>query len=401
MFFAAVTFIMSAMALYVDLRLIRPLPLDWRLRLALAVLVLICANKVVLLRWLAPGGVLLKLPYAVLVITAWLHITVVLMFFTGFAGQILAVVPRAILNTPDWTPYLHTWRAAAYKLLAFPPPFAHLALIGVMSALLAGIGIHNAVRAPDVVELRLPVRQLPADLAGLRIAFLSDLHLGPLFGEAWAQEVVRRTNEAGPDLIVFTGDLADDTPAALAPAAQALRSLRAPYGAYAIVGNHEYYVGLEAWKRAYPSLGMRLLFNEHAVIPVGRARIVLAGLTDRVTLRGGYGYLGEAPDLDKALAGAPERDENTLRIVLDHQPAGAAGNAAKGMDIQLSGHTHGGLALFMQPLVARFNGGFVSGRYDVNGMQLVVNNGTGLWAGMPMRLGVPGQILILNLSPAD
>jgi predicted MPP superfamily phosphohydrolase len=401
MFFPTLILAMSALGLYADWRLIRPLPLDWRLRLALCVFILLCANKVVLLRWLAPGGISLKLPYAVLVVTAWLHITVVLMAVTGFIGQILATILRAILNTPDWTPFLHTWRAAAFKTLAFPPPFAHLALIGILSALLAGLGIHNAVRAPDVEELRLPVRRLPADLAGFRIAFLSDLHLGPLFGEDWAQEVVRRVNEAGPDLIVFTGDIADDTPEALAPAAQALRNLRAPYGAYAVVGNHEYYVGLEAWKRAYPGVGMRLLFNEHAVIPVGSSRIVLAGLTDRVTLRGGYGYLGEKPDLDKALSGAPERDAGTLRIVLDHQPAGAAGNAAKDMDIQLSGHTHGGLVPLLQPFVARANGGFVSGRYDVNGMRLIVSNGTGLWAGMPLRLGVPGQILILNLAPAE
>jgi predicted MPP superfamily phosphohydrolase len=209
---------------------------------------------------------------------------------------------------------------------------------------------------------------------------------------------VRLVNQADPDLVVFGGDIVDDSPGMLTAAMAPFRQLRAPHGAYVVMGNHEYYAGLEAWKRAFPALGLRLLLNQHAVIAVQQARIVLAGLADRVTLRG---YPGEKPDLDKALAGAPEQDGNTVRIVLEHQPAGAAENAARGMDVQLSGHTHGGLVLFLQPLVARFNSGFVSGQYDVQGMRLIVSNGTGLWSGMPLRLGVPGQILILKLAPAE
>jgi predicted MPP superfamily phosphohydrolase len=174
-----------------------------------------------------------------------------------------------------------------------------------------------------------------------------------------------------------------------------LTRLRAAYGTYVIVGNHEYYAGLEAWLKAFPELGMRLLYNSHDRIRIGEADLVIAGLSDRVTLRG---YVrGEKPDIEKALRGAPPGGANAVRILLDHQPAGARGNAGHDLDIQLSGHTHGGLVIFMQKFVAMANGGFVSGLYDVDGMSLLVSNGTGLWGGMPLRLGVPGQIHILNM----
>ena len=379
MFFLILTSTMSAIGLYVALRLVWPLSIDVWLRLALCVAVLVCANKVMLMRWLAPGGVSLKLPFEVLVGTAWVHISVVLMCGVGLSLDFLGLVLRK----------------AGVQVFT---PATRLGFVALVACVLAGVGIWNAIKAPQVDEVRVPVRHLPPELQGLRIALLADLHIGPLFGPDWVREVVRLTNAQNPDLVAIAGDVVDDTPTQLAVSVAPLRELRSRYGTYVIVGNHEYYAGLEPWKRAYPNLGMHLLFNEHAVIEVGTARLVIAGLTDRVTL---HGYPGERPDLDKALQGAPGPDEKTVRLVLDHQPAGAADNARRGMDVQFSGHTHGGLALPIQKVVAHFNGGFVSGQYAVGGMQLVVTNGTGLWAGMPLRLGVPGQIVMVTLVAAE
>lgn len=378
MFFIVLTTIMTAIGLYVGLRLCMPLPIALWARVGLSLCALVCANKLILVRWLLPGGLAHNLPFAVLVLTAWAHITVVLMCLTGLALDLAL-------------PLAH--KAGLPRMLT---PVTRLAVVGILAMSLAAIGVHSAVKEPGVTEISITVPGLPPELEGLRVGLLADLHIGPMFDRTWVERVVALTNEARPDLVVIAGDTVDGTPRQLFYAIEPLRDLRAPYGAYIVMGNHEYYSGLEAWRKAFPELGLRLLYNEHAIIAVRGARIVLAGLADRMTLRGGYP--GESTDIAKALHGAPPRDAGTLRLLVDHQPGGARANAAHDVDVQFSGHTHGGLALPIQRLVAMANDGFVSGAYTVGTMRLVVSNGAGLWAGMPLRLGVPGQILLCTLT---
>ncbi len=110
--------------------------------------------------------------------------------------------------------------------------------------------------------------------------------------------------------------------------------------------------------------------------------MVIAGLPDPTEKRFG----GPGPDFEAALKGAPD----TARVLLAHQPGGAREH--QGVDMQLSGHTHGGLIFFLKSLIARFNAGFVNGEYDVDGLKLYVHPGTGLWNGFSYRLGVPSEI---------
>jgi predicted MPP superfamily phosphohydrolase len=136
-----------------------------------------------------------------------------------------------------------------------------------------------------------------------------------------------------------------------------------------------------------------VLPNDHAVLTRDGGSLVLAGVTDLSATRTRH----QAPDLSAALAGAPS---DAPIVLLDHQPRNAAQAAARGVALQLSGHTHGGMILGLDRLVARANNGFVSGQYTVGGMTLYVNNGTALWPGFALRLGRPSELTRITLRRA-
>lgn len=135
---------------------------------------------------------------------------------------------------------------------------------------------------------------------------------------------------------------------------------------------------------------MTRLCNTHVSLTRGASKLVVAGITDSTSTR----FDLPRPDLDRALAGAPP---GAPIILLDHKPQGAPQAARAGVALQLSGHTHGGMVKGLHRLVARFNRGFVSGFYQVGGMRLYVNNGTGMWNGFALRLGVPSELTVITL----
>jgi predicted MPP superfamily phosphohydrolase len=140
----------------------------------------------------------------------------------------------------------------------------------------------------------------------------------------------------------------------------------------------------------FPALGMRPLANSHVVLERGGTKLVLAGVADFSALRVGL----PGPDLKAALVDAPR---DIPIILLDHQPRKARSAAAMGVDLQLSGHTHGGMIAGLDRLIAPANEGFVSGLYDVEGMPLYVNNGPALWPGFAVRLGKPSELTRITL----
>ena len=262
--------------------------------------------------------------------------------------------------------------------------------IAALASLLAAFGVQAAVRVPPLTDVTIDIRGLPPQFDGYRVLQLTDLHISRLFPAAWTRKVVERSNALGVDLIVVTGDFIDGTLAARRADVEPLRDLSAPDGVYAIPGNHEYFFGYREWMSQLAGMGLRLLPNEHVVLARGHGRVILAGVTDLSAV--GTGKPG--PDLSAALAGAPA---GVPIVLLDHQPRMAKQAAARGVSLQLSGHTHGGMIRGLDRLVARGNGGFVSGRYDVEGMTLYVNNGTGLWPGFALRLGRPPELTRLTL----
>ncbi|TDK36851.1 metallophosphoesterase [Rhizobium deserti] len=255
---------------------------------------------------------------------------------------------------------------------------------------LAAFGVSQAVRVPPVKNIELAIAGLPAEFDGYRLLQLTDLHISRLFPGSWAEEVVARSNLLGVDLIAITGDFidgsVDNRRADIAP----LAKLQARDGVYGIPGNHEYFFGYDEWMKHDESLGVRMLTNRHVVIRRGEAEMVLAGVTDQAAAGSRY----PAPDLGAALTGAPA---GAPIILLDHQPRMAPRAAEAGIAVQLSGHTHGGMIRGLDLLVARGNNGYVSGLYRVGGMQLYVNNGTGLWPGFALRLGRPSELTVITL----
>ena len=265
--------------------------------------------------------------------------------------------------------------------------------LGILAIILSAIGTWQGIRVPDVKQVHVNVRHLPEELDGFRIVQLTDLHACRLMNAEWMRAVVDKANALNPDLMVVTGDLLDGLTRNRVDDVAPYKDMRARLGVYVVTGNHEYYSNYLSWMRYFEGLGLRILKNEHLVLNDKGRQIVLAGTTDRTAARFGL----PEPDIQKALAGKPE---GAPVILMAHQPKGADADAAAGVDLQLSGHTHGGQVLGIHWLNQMFNDGYVSGLYDVDGMKLYVSNGTGLWNGFLIRLGRPSEITELVLHQA-
>ena len=265
-----------------------------------------------------------------------------------------------------------------------------LTAAGAAGALSLG-GAATTVVAPRVLEHDVPLDGLPPELDGFRIVQLSDLHVGPTIGGGWLGAVVATVNELSPDLVALTGDVIDGDADNFVTDVAPFADLQAPHGCFLVTGNHEYYSGVDAWVERFRSLGLEVLLNEHRVVSVGAARLVLAGVTD---YSAGRMRADHAPDADRAMAGAPDHD---VRVLLAHQPRSYFASKAHAFDLQLSGHTHGGqhwpftwMIGFAQP--------FVRGLQRVESTWLYVSRGTGYW-GPPNRAGELSEITVLTLRP--
>ena len=365
----------SAPCLYVILRFISPMPWPVPARLV-AARVLLLASQYHLYARFSSGSVFSpEFPRPVV------------MFFNWAFGAILLIAVLQILVDAGTLLTMLVRR----QWLTIPSTLRYG--VGTAALVLAGIGVHQAVRVPPVKDIEVAIEGLPAQFDGYRMLQLTDMHISRLFDEPWARAVVERSNALGVDLIVITGDLIDGPVAARVRDVEPLRGLQAPDGVYVIPGNHEYFFDNEAWMRYFVSLGMKRLENSHALIERDGAQLVLAGVTDLSAPRAGL----PGPDLRQALAGAPR---GTPIILLDHQPRNARLAANQGVALQLSGHTHGGMIRPLDRIIANANEGFVSGFYQVAGMQLYVNNGTALWPGFALRLGVPSELTRITLRRA-
>jgi len=266
----------------------------------------------------------------------------------------------------------------------------NLAVIGVSGAL-SGYGLYNTRHLPDVVRVSVPIRGLPDDLEGFRIIQISDLHISPTMKTGYVQSIVDQANDLHPDVIAFTGDLADGPVSFFRNEATPLKYLSANYGAYFVTGNHEYYAGVRSWLEEIDRLGFTVLLNSHRIIKRGSGRILLAGITD---YNAGLFNASHTSDPNKAISGAPE---SSIKILLAHQPRSIFASAKAGFDLQISGHTHGGqiypwqfLVYLQQPYLAGLN-------LHEEKTWVYVSRGTGYW-GPPLRLGAPSEITAITLT---
>ncbi|MET7418719.1 metallophosphoesterase [Dactylosporangium sp. NPDC005555] len=255
---------------------------------------------------------------------------------------------------------------------------AGLAATGVTTA-----GMISALGPPTIRRVRIPLRKLPRGMDGTRIALVSDVHLGALLGRAHTERVVAAVNALDADIVAMVGDLVDGTVGDLAPAAEPLRGLRSRRGAYFVTGNHEYFSGHEDWIEHVGELGLRVLRNARVELD----GLDLAGVNDATG-----GTVGDPPDYDLALGG---RDPARPVVLLAHQPVQAHEAAKRGVDLQLSGHTHGG-QLWPFHYVTRMSQPLITGLGEVGGMPVYVTNGAGFW-GPPVRVGAAPDVTLVEL----
>ncbi|MER7829103.1 metallophosphoesterase [Streptomyces sp. NPDC095602] len=249
-------------------------------------------------------------------------------------------------------------------------------------------GAHTVLRGPTTKRVTVPLAKLPRSAHGYRIAVVSDIHLGPTLGRAHAQRIVDAVNATQPDLIAVVGDLVDGSVENLGPAAEPLARLRARHGSFFVTGNHEYFSGAEQWVDEVRDLGMRPLRNERVEIAAG---FDLAGVNDVA----GANY-GDGPDFVRALG---DRDRSRTAVLLAHQPVMIHDAVRHGVDLQLSGHTHGG-QMWPGNFLAELANPTVEGLERYGDTQLYVSRGAGAW-GPPVRVGAPSDITVVQLASRD
>ena len=317
------------------------------------------------------------------------------------------VAPRPVVRALAWP--AGVWMGVAFLLLV-SLGFVSLVLVALGAAEAAGapdpvrlraglalalgaaasaVALRGGLRPPRLVQRELALDRWPRALDGYRIVQLSDIHIGPIRGRRFAGELVQRVNALDPDLVAITGDLVDGPVRRLLPEVEPLRGLRARDGVVAVLGNHDFYSGAGDWEEALGRLGVEVLRNRHRVVRRDGAAFLLAGVDDH---RGDLRQEGSPEDLPAALAGAPPE---LPVILLAHDPSTFPAAARRGVDLQLSGHTHGG-QIWPFGVLVRLAIPFVAGVHRRAGSVLYVSRGTGFW-GPPMRLLAPAEITVLRL----
>jgi predicted MPP superfamily phosphohydrolase len=260
------------------------------------------------------------------------------------------------------------------------------AIAGLYALGMGGVGVANVLSRVAVKKVSVKIDKLPAGARGYKIVQITDVHVGPTIGRGFIEEIVASVNALEPDLIVITGDLVDGSVDDLGEAVRPLEKLRAKDGVFFVTGNHEYYSGADDWLAFLGTLGIKPLRNERLSLPRG---FDLAGVDDASAVGRGHGE-----DMEKALGG---RDKSRAIVLLAHQPRQVERAAAHAVDLQISGHTHGG-QMFPWGYLVRLQQPYIAGLdTHPSGTQIYVSRGTGYW-GPPMRVGAPAEITEITLA---
>ncbi len=345
---------------YIAQRLVLDPGLDEPLRtLALGAICMLGVGAVLtpgLERWLAPPWLrIVGLPFLIWMGVFWLAFVAL-----AFSDLVLGSMGA---NTGD----ISAPRALAVTLLV---------------AGTAALALRNGLRVPAVRRIEISLARWPRALDGFRIVQISDIHIGPVLGRGFAAALTERVNALAPDLVAVTGDLVDGDVQRLRDEVAPFAALRGRHGVFFVTGNHDVYSGDEPWVERVRELGMRPLRNQRVAIG-GADGFDLAGVDDH---RGDW-VRGSSEDLDAALAG---RDPSRALVLLAHDPISFRRASAEGVDLQLSGHTHGG-QIWPFNFLVRLVVPWVAGLHRVGTSLLYVSRGSGFW-GPPMRLFAPAEI---------
>jgi predicted MPP superfamily phosphohydrolase len=258
-----------------------------------------------------------------------------------------------------------------------------LAVIGLITL----ISLFNGLQKPSVKNITVPIKKLPKELSGFTIVQISDLHMEIFKSKKLIPYIVNKVNDLKPDLVVITGDLIEDEVCKNSGFCRQLRRLKATHGVIAITGNHEFYAGIENFMKLTEKANINVLRNESITIAGG---LQIIGLDDDDGRRMG----AHGPDLDKAIKGC---DPAKPMILLYHRPVRFDEAVKKGVDLQLSGHTHAGQIPPMD-LIVSFYYKYPAGLYEKDGSYIYTSSGTGFW-GPPMRFLSRNVITRITLIP--
>jgi uncharacterized protein len=263
--------------------------------------------------------------------------------------------------------------------------------VAAVSVVLLVWGYVEAMRVPRVRRVDVAIDRLGAGLDGVTVALLTDTHYGPIDRARWSSRVIDKVNELDADIVCHTGDIADGTVAQRREQAAPLGRARAKLARTYVTGNHEYFGEAQGWLDHMQELGWEPLHNRHLVVERDGARLVVAGVDDRTAGSSGLG--GHRADHATALAGA---DPDLPVLLLAHQPKQIDAAVEHGVDLQISGHTHGG-QIWPFNLLVRLDQPTVAGlsRHGAR-TQLYTSRGTGFW-GPPFRVFAPSEITLLTL----
>jgi predicted MPP superfamily phosphohydrolase len=277
-----------------------------------------------------------------------------------------------------------TARAAGSELTSDGAARLRAILVGLVAFVAVAVGLRNGLAPPPIKRVELELDRWPRARDGYRIVQISDIHIGPILGRRFARDLTNRVNAMNADLVAVTGDLVDGRVDCLIDEVAPFGELAGRDGVFFVTGNHDHYSGASSWSGHVASLGMRVLRNEHLILGEGEHGFALVGVDDHHAhfIPGEHGE-----DLARALEGI---EDPTPVVLLAHDPSTFKKASKFPIDLQLSGHTHGG-QIWPFSMLVRLVVPFLAGLYHENGTTLYVSRGTGFW-GPPMRLGAPAEI---------
>lgn len=257
----------------------------------------------------------------------------------------------------------------------------------IIALLLSVYALYEGMKTPRLVEVTLqsPKINTPTD-----IVILSDFHVDRTTPVKRIKQLSSRIKGLRPDVVLIAGDLVDDRVSAMGEQIEALKQIKAKYGTYLVLGNHEFYSGLSQWLPTFQRLNYRLLYNDGASIP--SLNLYIGGIPDVNTTRFSNSIM--RPNLYGTMRHSRPEE---YKILLTHNPSYVKDIYKGAVDLAVSGHTHGG-QIFPFHFLSKHANQFLSGMYDVKDMKLYVSNGYGYW-GPSMRLFAPSELVLLHLEP--
>lgn len=259
-------------------------------------------------------------------------------------------------------------------------------LVVGLTAILVVYGLYGGLKEPALQTLEIKTSKVNKEM---RLVMINDTHINRTTPVETVEKLVERVNALNPDIIVMVGDIADDKVEMLGLQMDALQKLKAKYPPLLSFGNHEFYNGLIPWQFKFKNMGFILMFNRGVELPDND--VFIAGIPDSHISNNNPIW---NVNFEKALQGSKNTD---YRILLSHTPDFVDYLPKNRIDLQLSGHTHGGQIFPFQFLV-KYANKYLSGLYEVNGVKLYVSNGAGYW-GPAMRLFAPSEITVIDLKP--